>query len=126
MNIIIKLKEIGYIHAEAFPGGSLKHGPFSLIEEGTPIILLILDDEYKEFLLSTLEEVKSRKAYTIIISNFNIENKLIDDLIIVPKLNVLSSIPLIVPFQILSYEMALIKEHNPDFPRNLAKVVTVD
>ena len=122
----LKLKEIGYIHAEAFPGGSLKHGPFSLIEEGTPIILLILDDEYKEFLLSTLEEVKSRKAYTIIISNFNIENKLIDDLIIVPKLNVLSSIPLIVPFQILSYEMALIKEHNPDFPRNLAKVVTVD
>ena len=54
------------------------------------IILLILDDEYKEFLLSTLEEVKSRKAYTIVISNFNIENKL-DDLIIVPKLNVLSS-----------------------------------
>ena len=122
----LKLKEIGYIHAEAFPGGSLKHGPFSLIEEGTPIILLILDDEYKEFLLSTLEEVKSRKAYTIVISNFNIENKLIDDLIIVPKLNVLSSIPLIVPFQILSYEMALIKKHNPDFPRNLAKVVTVD
>ena len=122
----LKLKEIGYIHAEAFPGGSLKHGPFSLIEEGTPIILLILDDEYKEFLLSTLEEVKSRKAYTIVISNFNIENKLIDDLIVVPKLNVLSSIPLIVPFQILSYEMALIKKHNPDFPRNLAKVVTVD
>ena len=122
----LKLKEIGYIHAEAFYGGSLKHGPFALIEKGTPIFLLILDDKYKDFMLNTLEEIKSRGAYSIVITNFDINNKLIDKKIIVPKLNVLSSILFIIPFQILSYEMALIKGHNPDFPRNLAKVVTVD
>ena len=122
----LKLKEIGYIHAEAFYGGSLKHGPFALIEKGTPIFLIIMDDEYKEFMLNTLEEIKSRGAYSIVISNFNINNNLIDKKIIIPKLNILSTIPLIIPFQIIAYEMALIKGHNPDFPRNLAKVVTVD
>jgi len=121
----LKLKEIGYIHAEAFYGGALKHGPFSMIEKGTPIVLFILDDIYKKFMLSTLEEVKSRGAKTIVVTNIDL-NYEVDYLIKLPKLNILSSIPFIIPFQIIAYEMALIKGHNPDYPRNLAKVVTVD
>lgn len=119
----LKLKEIGYIHAEAFAGGSLKHGPFSLIEDGTPIFLFIMDDIYKEFMMSTLEEVKSRGANIIVISNFDVK---VDNLIKIPKLNNLGSILAILPLQIIAYEMALLKGHNPDYPRNLAKVVTVD
>jgi glucosamine--fructose-6-phosphate aminotransferase (isomerizing) len=119
----LKLKEIGYIHAEAFAGGSLKHGPFSLIEEGTPIFLFIMDDIYKDFMMSTLEEVKSRGANIIVISNLDIKIK---NLIRIPKLDNLGSILSILPLQIIAYEMALIKGHNPDYPRNLAKVVTVD
>jgi glutamine---fructose-6-phosphate transaminase (isomerizing) len=124
----LKLKEIGYIHAEAFPGGSLKHGPFSLIEIDTPVILLILEDSYKDFMISTLEEVKSRGAKTIIVTNvvLNCDKSLIDYQINIPKLKTLGSIPLIIPFQIIAYEMAIVKNHNPDYPRNLAKVVTVD
>lgn len=119
----LKLKEIGYIHAEAFAGGSLKHGPFTLIEEGTSIFLFIMDDIYKEFMMSTLEEVKSRGANIIVISNFDVK---VDNLIKIPKLNNLGSILAILPLQIIAYEMALLKGHNPDYPRNLAKVVTVD
>ena len=124
----LKLKEIGYIHAEAFAGGSLKHGPFSLIEIDTPVILLILDDSYLDFMISTLEEVRSRGAKTIIITNtdLNCDRSIIDFTINIPKLKTLGSIPLIIPFQIIAYEMAIIKNHNPDYPRNLAKVVTVD
>tara|TARA_Y100000590_G_scaffold470766_1_gene669722 strand:+ start:5674 stop:7515 length:1842 start_codon:yes stop_codon:yes gene_type:complete len=119
----LKLKEIGYIHAEAFSGGSLKHGPFSLIEDGTPIILFIMDDIYKDFMMSTLEEVKSRGANCIVISNLEINIK---NLIKIPKIKNLGSILSIIPLQIIAYEMALLKGHNPDYPRNLAKVVTVD
>tara|TARA_B110000027_G_C15893894_1_gene200971 strand:+ start:139 stop:528 length:390 start_codon:yes stop_codon:yes gene_type:complete len=120
----LKLKEIGYIHAEAFPGGSLKHGPFSLIEQGTPIILFILDDEYKHLMINTLEEVKTRGATVIVITDFDI--KLGDYIIKVPKLPHIGSLLCIIPLQIIAYEMALNKGHNPDYPRNLAKVVTVD
>ena len=120
----LKLKEIGYIHAEAFAGGSLKHGPFSLIEKGTPVILFIMDDKYKDFMLSTLEEVKSRGALIIVITNFNINVG--DHIIKIPKLKNLGSLLSIIPIQMIAYEMALKKGHNPDFPRNLAKVVTVD
>ena len=82
-----------------------------------------MDDIYKDFMMSTLEEVKSRGANIIVISNFNIK---IDNLIKIPKLNNLGSILAILPLQIIAYEMALLKGHNPDYPRNLAKVVTVD
>lgn len=125
----LKLKEIGYIHAEAFPGGSLKHGPFALIEKGTPIILFIMDDIYKDFMLSTMEEVKTRGAKVIIITNFDITlGKNINDeyIIRIPKLKNLGSLLSIIPIQMIAYEMALHKGHNPDYPRNLAKVVTVD
>ena len=83
-------------------GGSLKHGPFSLIEEGTPIFLFIMDDIYKEFMMSTLEEVKSRGANMIVISNFDVK---VDNLIKIPKLNNLGSILAILPLQIIAYEM---------------------
>ena len=121
----LKIKEVTYIHCEGFSAGALKHGPFSMIEKGTPIVLFILDDIYKKFMLSTLEEVKSRGAKTIVVTNIDL-NYEVDYLIKLPKLNILSSIPFIIPFQIIAYEMALIKGHNPDYPRNLAKVVTVD
>ena len=83
-----------------------------------------MDDLYKEFMLSTYEEVKSRKENNVIvISNIDLNVK---NLIKIPKLINLGSILGILPIQIIAYEMAILKGHNPDYPRNLAKVVTVD
>ena len=81
-----------------------------------------MDDIYRDFMMSTLEEVKSRGANIIVISNFDVK---VDNLIKIPKLNNLGSILSILPLQIIAYEMALLKGHNP-LSMNLAKVVTVD
>jgi len=70
----MKFKEIGFIHAEAYPGGELKHGPFAIITKGMPIILIILEDEYKSSMISTLEEVNARYALPIVITNENPSN----------------------------------------------------
>lgn len=105
----LKIKEISYIHAEAYPGGGLKHGPLALIEEGTPVI--IIGDK----LNVALEEVKSRGAKVIKISNMSSDIR-------VPKgLEILSVIPL----QYIAYKLSVTLGYPVDTPRNLAKVVTV-
>jgi len=125
----LKVKEVSYIHAEGFCGGALKHGPFALIEEGTPIFILSNDDKHCDRMESAGEEVTCRGAYTILITNN--KDKLYKDniykyVIEVPKLKILSSLLVVIPLQILSYEIGILKGVNVDQPKSLAKVVTVD
>ena len=123
----LKMKEISYIHAEGYPSGALKHGPFALIKKNTPIIILSPDYE-NDFKLSILaEEVKARGARTILITNKNIiDNKLYDHVIEIPYNKYYGNILANIILQIISYELSVSKGINPDMPRNLAKVVTVD
>lgn len=118
----LKIKEVSYIHAEAFAGGELKHGPIAMIKKGTPCIIFISKDTEKT-ILSNAMEVKSRGGYIIGIGPEPIES--FDFFIKVPESNTLNPICDIIPTQILAYQLALILGHDPDKPRNLAKSVTV-
>jgi glucosamine--fructose-6-phosphate aminotransferase (isomerizing) len=119
----IKLQEVSYIHAEGFAGGELKHGPLALITDGTPVIVLAPKDENYKHILSNAQEVKARGGYIIGISPEN--NDVFDYWIKVPEADIDSPIINLVPIQILSYYLAILKNNNPDMPRNLAKSVTV-
>lgn len=119
----IKLQEVSYIHAQGFAGGELKHGPLALITKGTPVIAIVANDETRSDILSNAIEIKSRGGYIIGISPENSE--IFDFWIKVPDVGTASPIVNIVPIQILSYQLALLRENNPDMPRNLAKSVTV-
>jgi len=121
----LKIKEISYIHAEAFAGGELKHGTIALIEKGTPCIAFVSANE-KE-ILSNVAEIKSRGGFVIGVSPFN--NKIFDVWIKVPKddedCEEESPIYQIIPMQLLAYMLSVLKGLDPDKPRNLAKSVTV-
>jgi glucosamine--fructose-6-phosphate aminotransferase (isomerizing) len=117
----LKLKEITYIHAEGYSSSSLKHGPFGLIEPGMPIIILDTDEEFREKNENTSQEVLARGASVIKLSNM----KESDGLVIEDN-KTFSGLLANINIQLLSYYCAIEKGLNPDFPRNLAKVVTVD
>jgi glucosamine--fructose-6-phosphate aminotransferase (isomerizing) len=118
----LKIKEVSYIHAEAFAGGELKHGPISLIGKGTPIIVFFSKDTESK-ILSNAMEVKSRGGYLIGIGPAKLD--VFDFPIKVPESEELNPICQIIPIQILAYQLAVILGHDPDRPRNLAKSVTV-
>ncbi len=120
----LKIKELAYIHAEGIAAGELKHGPLALIENNTIVIVLNPEDETFSDTLRSTHEVKSRGAFIIGISNK--ENDIFDKFIKIPNIDK-SFYPIIeiIPIQILSYYLALNRETNPDYPRNLAKSVTV-
>lgn len=123
----LKIKEITYLHAEGYAGGALKHGPFALIVENTPVILCIFDDQHGQLMRTAAEEVRARGARTIIITdNPKLAERVATETIIVPKNGVLTGLVANIPMQILAYELAVLKGINPDRPRNLAKAVTVD
>jgi len=125
----LKIKEVSYIHAEGFCGGALKHGPFALIEEGTPIFIISNDDVNATRMESAGEETVCRGAKTILITddrNKLFKSNVYKHVIEVPKLNVLSSLLCVIPLQLLSYEMGIKKGVTVDQPKSLAKVVTVD
>jgi glutamine---fructose-6-phosphate transaminase (isomerizing) len=123
----LKIKEITYLHAEGYPGGALKHGPFALIEKGTPIILFILDDAHANFMRTAAEEVRARGAYTIVITdNPRLADCISDEVIHIPSDGSLTALIATLPTQLIAYELAVQKQINPDKPRNLAKAVTVD
>jgi len=125
----LKIKEISYIHAEGYPGGALKHGPFALIEEGMPIIFVILDDENAPKMVTAVEEVRARGAHTITVTNLpNIfkSRKNMGDVITVPNNGPMTHILCVIPLQLLAYELSVQRGINPDRPRHLAKTVTVD
>jgi len=119
----IKLQEVSYIHAEGFAGGELKHGPIALIHDGVPCIAIVANDETKQETISNAIEVKSRGGYIIGISPEN--NSTFDYWIKVPEVGEASPIVNIIPIQILAYQLAVLRQNNPDMPRNLAKSVTV-
>ena len=118
----LKIKEVSYIHAEAFAGGELKHGSISLIGHGTPCIVFVSKDSEKK-ILSNAMEVKSRGGYVVGIGPSPIE--LFDFFIKIPETEELNPICQIIPIQIIAYQLAVILGHDPDRPRNLAKSVTV-
>lgn len=120
----LKLKEISYIHSEAYQAGELKHGPIALIENGTFVIGIITDNTTGEKTLSNLEEVKSRGANVILITNQDIDYK---NMITIPKTDsIISLILAIIPLQFIAYFIAKEKGLDVDKPRNLAKSVTVE
>jgi glucosamine--fructose-6-phosphate aminotransferase (isomerizing) len=125
----LKLMEIAYVPAIAFPAGESKHGPISLIEEGFPVVFICPRDGCYKTLIGNIMEMKARGASIIAVVEKGDEEikALADDYVEVPKgiPEVLSPIPFAVPLQLLAYYMALEKGHNPDTPRNLAKSVTV-
>ena len=124
----LKLKEISYIHAEAYPAGELKHGPLALIDKNMPVIALAPENELAEKLISNLEEVKARGGKLFVVGNAAGNMKLKPkNLINLPECDfLLTPILYTVPLQILSYEVALLRGTDIDQPRNLAKSVTVE
>jgi len=126
----LKLKEISYIHAEAFPAGELKHGPIALIDQNMPVIAIAPNDELLEKLKSNLQEVKSRGSQMIVFEDENSKIAPMDAMKVIPITSNLGRItaPIIftIPLQLLSYHVALIKGTDVDRPRNLAKSVTVE
>jgi glucosamine--fructose-6-phosphate aminotransferase (isomerizing) len=121
----LKIKEISYIHAEGYSTSSLKHGPFALLYEGFPVIMIMPKDEHHAKAQNAYEEVASRHAKIISIGDYAIEGKS-ETHITLPENKTFASLLGIIPIQLLSYELAKDKGYNPDMPRNLAKVVTVE
>jgi glucosamine--fructose-6-phosphate aminotransferase (isomerizing) len=125
----LKLKEISYIHAEAYAAGELKHGPLALIDEDMPVVAVAPNDELLEKLKSNLEEVRARggKLFVFADAESGLES---DDetmvLKVAPVNNYISPIIYVIPLQLLSYHVALLKGTDIDKPRNLAKSVTVE
>ena len=125
----LKIKEISYMHAEAFAAGELKHGTIALIEEGTPVLVIATQEQLFEKMLSNMQEVKARGAKVIAIAkehNKEVE-KSADRVIYIPEVeDMFASIPAVVPMQLLSYHVAKMRGCDIDKPRNLAKSVTVE
>jgi len=125
----LKLKEISYIHAEGYPAAEMKHGPIALIDENMPVLFIATNASAHEKIVSNIQEVKARKGKVIAIVNEGDEviRGLADDVIEVPLTNeILSPLVSVVPLQLLSYHIALLRGCNVDQPRNLAKSVTVE
>lgn len=125
----LKLKEISYIHAEAYAGGELKHGTLALIEEGVPVIALATQEDVREKMMSNIKEVKARDAVVIglgLADDTEI-SKYVDHTIFVPRSDKFTApILAVVPLQLLAYYAAITRGTDVDKPRNLAKSVTVE
>ena len=122
----LKIKEVSYIHAEGYSTSSLKHGPFALLKKDFPVILLCGDDEYLSKNINAYEEINSRNANVIKIISSHSHSDSNEKNIIVPHNSSFSYLLMVIVLQLLSYETAISKNINPDKPRNLAKVVTVE
>ncbi|MCP4472342.1 MAG: glutamine--fructose-6-phosphate transaminase (isomerizing) [Gammaproteobacteria bacterium] len=132
MEAALKLKEISYIHAEAYAASELKHGPLALISPATPTVFVLPDDDLLEKNLSTIEEIRARKGPLLIVTNAAGERlervrKLGDDCILAPQIrDLLTPVMMLLPLQLLAYHIALLRDCDVDQPRNLAKSVTVE
>ncbi|MCC0628269.1 MULTISPECIES: glutamine--fructose-6-phosphate transaminase (isomerizing) [unclassified Clostridioides] len=125
----LKLKEISYIHAEAFAAGELKHGTIALIEKGTPVIAIATQEKLFEKMVSNMEEVRARGAYVVAIAQIHNKDveKAADKIIYIPNSDdILSPILAVVPMQLLAYHVSVLRGCDVDKPRNLAKSVTVE
>ncbi|WP_062305282.1 glutamine--fructose-6-phosphate transaminase (isomerizing) [Alicyclobacillus sendaiensis] len=125
----LKLKEISYIHAEAYAAGELKHGTLALITDGVPVIALAMQPELYEKTLSNIVEVKARGAFVLgltWVGNEDLE-KTVDEVIYLPKtMPLLAPVAAVIPLQLLAYYAAVARGNDVDKPRNLAKSVTVE
>jgi glutamine---fructose-6-phosphate transaminase (isomerizing) len=119
----IKIQEVSYVHAEGFAAGELKHGPIALIEEGTPCIALMGNDEVTGDILNNATELKARGAFLIGIAPER--RDIFDEWLKTPDAGAAQPIVSIIPIQILAYDLAVERGKDPDMPRNLAKSVTV-
>lgn len=125
----IKLKEITYIHSEAYPGGEMKHGPIALLAPDFPVVAIMTKNQLYDKMRSNVEEVRARKAPVILIATEgdNEAKNLADDVIFVPPtMELLEPMLNTIPLQLLAYHMAVILGRDVDRPRNLAKSVTVE
>jgi glucosamine--fructose-6-phosphate aminotransferase (isomerizing) len=125
----LKLKEISYIHSEAYPAGELKHGTLALIEEGIPVIALATQDDLFEKTVSNIIEVKARGAYVLGLANEGDDElvKSVDEVFHIPRtLSLLTPALSVIPLQLLAYYASLARGNDVDKPRNLAKSVTVE
>ncbi len=119
----MRCQEIGYIQAEGYAGGALKHGPFALIEKGTPIFLIILEDADKRRMLTAAAEVHARGAHVVAVTDSDevAKDRHVDLAIRIPSAGLLTAVVATIPFQLIAYELAVAKGNDPDKPRNLAK-----
>ena len=123
----LKLKEISYLHSEAYASGELKHGTISLIEEGTPVISVMVDNNIISKSISNNKEVKARGGYVICITNSELPKDSYDEVITVPNINdFVNPILALIPMQMISYYVAKARGCDIDKPKNLAKSVTVE
>ena len=123
----LKLKEISYIHSESYAAGELKHGPIALIENDVTVVGIMTDPDLVKKTISNIQEVITRGAKTLIITNQNIDKSMFDMTIQIPETNTfISPILSIIPLQLFSYYISKEKGLDVDKPRNLAKSVTVE
>ena len=125
----LKLKEISYIHAEGYPAAEMKHGPIALIDDNMPVVVVATKDDTYEKIVSNIQEIKARKGKVIAIvtEGDSIISKMADYVLEVPEtLPIFSGLLAVIPLQLLSYHIAVLRGCNVDQPRNLAKSVTVE
>ena len=125
----LKLKEISYIHAEGYPAAEMKHGPIALIDRFMPVVFIAMKDSTYDKIVSNIEEVVARRGSVIAITNT--DNHELDELceyvLRVPEnMEFLTPLATVVPLQLLSYHIAVMRDCDVDQPRNLAKSVTVE
>ena len=125
----LKLKEISYIHAEGYPAAEMKHGPIALIDHNMPVVVLAIQDSSYDKIVSNIQEVKARKGIVIAIVNEGDTTiaRLANHILEIPVCDsIFSPLLAVIPLQLLSYHMAVMRGCNVDQPRNLAKSVTVE
>ncbi len=125
----LKLKEISYIHAEGYPAAEMKHGPIALIDENMPVFVVASKDTYYEKVLSNIKEVESRKGHVVALVTEGDRDvkKVAEHVIEIPSVHeALAPLLTVIPWQLISYHIAVMRGCNVDMPRNLAKSVTVE
>ena len=125
----LKLKEISYIHAEGYPAAEMKHGPIALIDENMPVVVIAINSNHYDKVVSNIQEIKSRKGIIIAVvtEGDTIVKEMADYIMEVPKTpETLTPLVTTIPLQLLSYHIAVMLNRNVDQPRNLAKSVTVE
>jgi glucosamine--fructose-6-phosphate aminotransferase (isomerizing) len=122
-----KLKEVSYVHAEAYPAAELKHGPLALVTPATPTVVVVPDDELREKNLASIAEIRARRGPVLVVTDASEAPPDVDATLTVPATErELQGILLGIPLQLLAYHVARLRGHDIDRPRNLAKSVTVE
>ena len=125
----LKLKEISYIHAEGYPAAEMKHGPIALIDEQMPVVVVAINSNHYEKVVSNIQEIKARKGkiIAVVTQGDTVVRELADFVMEVPPTpETLTPLVTTIPLQLLSYHIAVMLDRNVDQPRNLAKSVTVE